>query len=450
MTPEQRVSSYLADCYQRRLHYHQLQTAGLGSMHGWDQIEQLGRHIEAKHWTRTTEWPGIWSCGWGSEDEQESEYVRSYQRVDLSEDLIEVIVECRYADQIKDRTVYRVRHEEDGWRIEMEFEIGWETPILEYCDNPEVTSIRTAPRSLVLERICPSSQGSMRPSIRLHAVRDNTVTAFDSHLAGPFLANDPAAWPRCDCHQTAMLGGLQLWKRDLSALRDTLQNDLFVDITSLQQDAVVEFPEGTDVLQIFWCPFSHPHEQSAHHLRWVDSTAPHASQEVNPSYRQPPSFEGMVPSTCKLHPEWHPDYPALWEARELKWWQSFLDQMQIEENGASLERASDANDDFPEDCINRIYADQVGAVDGIKWGGYPCWIQDPQVPVCECGRPMKHLLTVASLSAPNKEALPVVVESKHPVKWDSDLCMGDVGYVYHFVCPTCPPGTRHEAVFQCS
>lgn len=421
-------------------------------MHGWDEIEQLGHEIEAKHWTRSEGWPGASSCGWGSEDEKEPEYVRSYETVELGDRIAEVVVACRHNGALKDKTAYRLRLDDDGWRIEEEFEVGRETPTWKHCENPEVQRIVTAPRPLHLGTISQAMDGLMKPAIRLHAVRDDTVTASDSHLAGPFLSNDLKTWPRCERHRTNLVGGLQLWRRDLIVRPSVIEGELFTGLSIPSVEvADMGFPKDRDVLQVFWCPFSHPQDQSAHHLRWLNSSRASVGSTSNPAIRQPPPHLGMLPLPCRLHSEYHPDYPALWEAQQMAVWPEVYHDLQTRLKAGALAGLRQDEDGYtPQECINGFYSDHLGAAGGTKWSGYPCWIQDPEVPNCECGSPMRHLLTVASSIDPTRGHLPVTVESKHPIEWNAELCMGDVGSVYYFICQKCHEGTRFAAVFQCS
>jgi hypothetical protein len=449
MTAELRVAAYLADCYQRNFRWNELRCMGMGSMHGWDEIENLGREIGAKHWTRSAEWPGASFCGWGSNDEREPEYERAYETTELGDGSVEVVVECRHSSELKDTTIYRLRAEEGEWRILNEFEVGNTAPPFERYENPQVKQIRTKPRPLHLGVFCPPMDGLMKPAIRLHAVRDDTVTDFDSHLGGPFLANDPATWPRCECHETPLFGGVQIWRRGLVPRPIEIQGELFPDrIIPPKGSAGIEFPSDFDVLQIFWCPFYHPYEEAAHHLRWLNSSKVAATHAANPPYRQPSPVEGMVPKPCRLHAEWYPDYPDLLEAHGMSGWPDLAHALR---NKISF----DAYGKEDEGCIsiesvNDFYAENLGAVHGTKWGGYACWIQDPQFPMCKCGTRMQLLLTVASSFDPTIDRLPAMVESDQPVQWDDQLCMGDVGSVYYFMCPRYPCGTQYKAIFQCS
>jgi hypothetical protein len=246
-----------------------------------------------------------------------------------------------------------------------------------------------------------------------------------------------------------MLGGMQIWKRDLVPRPVEIQGELFPDrIIPPKGNVGMEFPIDCDVLQVFWCPFYHPYDKSAHYLRWLSSGKVETARAANPPYRQPLGVEGMVPKMCRLHAEWYPDYPVLWEARELTGWSDLVRELQAR---LSFDTSYQENEDYEaNECINEFYAENLGAVNGTKWGGYADWIQDPQVPSCECGTVMHHLLTVASSVNPTLGSFSVVVESRQSVSWDDELCMGDVGSVYYFMCPKCPGGTRYEAVFQCT
>ncbi len=63
-------------------------------------------------------------------------------------------------------------------------------------------------------------------------------------------------------------------------------------------------------------------------------------------------------------------------------------------------------DDLPDGLAERVnrwgeegggrYWAELSTAPGTKVGGHPRWIQDPEWPLCGCGRRMDHLLTIAS------------------------------------------------------
>lgn len=99
----------------------------------------------------------------------------------------------------------------------------------------------------------------------------------------------------------------------------------------------------------------------------------------------------------------------------------------------------------------------------MKVGGWPGWTQWPDWPTCRCGRRMDHLLTVSSGEydpESGKRWAPVELvgdgdidprtgtigrDGYHP----TGLCIGDMGGIYLFICPTCP-GTPRASRFDCS
>ena len=195
------------------------------------------------------------------------------------------------------------------------------------------------------------------------------------------------------------------------------------------------FPEHTDLLQLLWCPNWHgepwygPSPITV--WRWVaDVTEPLASPP-------PPRFEAdwewcardYVPLPCVLHAERVVEYPH------------------AEQPGFS---------DLPDPLDERVrrwqqrrhwlYWKALSTAPGTKIGGWPRWSQGPQLPVCDCGLRMRHLLTIASEEFGDRERwLPVEdrVDARiagQRLLTDRDcwaphgLMLGDVGSLYLFTC----------------
>ncbi|MEQ4210165.1 hypothetical protein [Actinopolymorpha sp. B9G3] len=137
-----------------------------------------------------------------------------------------------------------------------------------------------------------------------------------------------------------------------------------------------------------------------------------------------------VPIPCMLHPEQVTEYPqcdrdvlpGLLRHRVEQW---------------------DAQHD-------EQYNYALSSAPGTKVGGYPLWIQDPFEPVCECGRTMEHLLTIATDEFGTKGRWlpledrdnPAIVGPHTIIDRDAwaphGLMLGDVGSLYLFTCTTCP------------
>jgi hypothetical protein len=105
------------------------------------------------------------------------------------------------------------------------------------------------------------------------------------------------------------------------------------------------------------------------------------------------------------------------------------------------------------------YESELSAAMGTKIGGYIDWIQDPCQPACQCGRPMEHLLTVASWEwdgiihprwTPIEEQEIFVSLPVSSDRWDDEgnsirralrnptgIMLGDAGQMQLFVCRHC-------------
>lgn len=196
----------------------------------------------------------------------------------------------------------------------------------------------------------------------------------------------------------------------------------------------VELPDGTDLLQVLWCPFDHepgfaPRPEV---YRWDSSWS-----DLEPA--EPPRPVGVdgdyLPNPCVLHPERVVDYPS-WD----------LPGDVFEALGARFEEV--------EEETGWSYEYHLSVSDGIKVGGYPTWTQDPDWPDCPtCDRTMRHLLTVNSAEfdggswrtwlavedTPTEgEIWDLPYEERTLIQRAHGLMIGDMGGVYLFECPDCP------------
>lgn len=120
--------------------------------------------------------------------------------------------------------------------------------------------VNTTPpgRTLLLAQF-PELADYARPVLRLHARRGHP-TAGESSVGGPLLWPVDEPWPTCDSDDHELAGDssgsfdepvvmacvLQLYRRDLPA--------------GILPAPGWAFPNGTDLLQVLWCP--NPHEDT--------------------------------------------------------------------------------------------------------------------------------------------------------------------------------------------
>ncbi|WP_119730079.1 hypothetical protein [Thermomonospora amylolytica] len=263
----------------------------------------------------------------------------------------------------------------------------------------------TPPRPVDVAAVFPELAGMARTATRLHP-RPGTPTVHDSSVGGPLLWPADEDWPMCEqTHWSFRVRGLE----DVRARRRILMaggprtaaEQAVVDREPVEHDPTrapaepwpllpvaqlyardipdLPCPDGTDLLQVLWCPSTKiKSSSSAVYLRW------RRSSEVTQVLEQPPEpvfvdHDGYVPIPCVLHPEQVVEYPA--------------------------------SHDLPDETAKRIrlwgqrerlnYEWDLSVAPGWKVGGWsaPWTFRDPPEPgelCCDCGAPVEPLLTIDS------------------------------------------------------
>jgi len=304
------------------------------------------------------------------------------------------------------------------------------TEIFPFLSGMEKTTIRLHPRlEEELNDLSEEIQSAELPKLALN----------ESKLGGTFLWPQDESWPICNKHREFYVGILQLRAEDFSE---------------------IEFPPNTNLFQLLWCPIDNDFEFPECLVFWRNVSEIANPLSDNPEPRQP--NRDLVPNPCCLFPERVTEYPDL-----------------IELEGERQERVSQWDEDN-----DSIYQRLLSTAPSVKIGGYPPWIQDPEIPICRCGREMKHLLTIASDefdpgTAPRWcpiEDQPIWQECERMIEQlkENPLLYQDTevrtqlyeqgriaaqaqgapgltigGSVYVFICRHCPQWPI-ESVFQCS
>ncbi|GAA2490025.1 hypothetical protein GCM10023100_44580 [Actinocorallia cavernae] len=289
----------------------------------------------------------------------------------------------------------------------------------------------TAPSAVEPARDFPELLPHGRTAVRLHPRRGAPGT-YDSHIGGPPLWPADEAWPDCAGH------------RDINGRAYPLP---LVAVTQLTAADFPElrFPEGTDLVQLLWCPEWHdqPHPAGwgqACRLYWRRADA------VTDPLAEPPDPEehwdhgpDMIPRACVLHPERITDYPGGEE----------LPPALAERFGAWLEER-----DLPDDLTT---------VPGHKLGGFMNWCTTDRPGALECGAcrsPLELFLQFDTAEwrlgswgpdgAPHRFR-PLEERGREPVDGAEDparepvgMTVGRGGHGGLFVCATDP---RHPASF---
>lgn len=276
-----------------------------------------------------------------------------------------------------------------------------------------------------------------RTTVRLHP-RPGAPTAQQSSVGGPLLWPADEPWPTCD-------------GPDSDDHYDNGPGEPeapLVPVVQLFADDVPElpFPDGTDVLQVLWCPFDHdPFGTPRPQVRWrrratlgaclPDMPAPDAESDPR-----------LVPAACVIDPERVLEYPTH-DLPEAAW-------SQIRDAVRHVERDTGWQ-----------YDTDLAVASGVKVGGYPGWTQSPQWPACACGAVMENLLTIASWEFSHVAERRWIPVEDRPAASGRDggstgdqpwrtlrnphgLMLGDAGGIYLFVCTRCP-GRPFDYRFDC-
>jgi hypothetical protein len=268
----------------------------------------------------------------------------------------------------------------------------------------------TPPRPLDVVSLFPELAALARTATRLHP-RPGEPTVRDSSVGGPLLWPVGEAWPTCaDEHRPQVLTTLEdvrtrrriiaaAWQRPRPPRTNLLTPDekVVVDRIDAGYDPALlpaeplpliplaQFyardvpdlpcPDGTDLLQVLWCPFDEVMDsRSAVRLRWRRSASVRDLLEHPPE----PAFIGQdyyVPEPCVLHPEQVIEYPAYHElddelARRVISWDALR------------------------------YRGDLSIAPGWKVGGWSAFFtfRDPAGPdeLRCCGAPLEPLLTIPS------------------------------------------------------
>jgi hypothetical protein len=270
----------------------------------------------------------------------------------------------------------------------------------------------TPPRPVDVTAYFPELAPLASTTVRLHP-RPGTPTAADSSIGGPLLWPAQEPWPTCSDHahahapperQWRTLDDARLWRRivteawsrphdpdaDLLTAAERTVIDR-IEATRVAPDGPVQLlavaqlyaadipdlprPDGTDLLQVLWCPFDHEDYLPRTALRWRAATDIDAALDAAPQ----PAVIGShdyLPEPCMLHPETVTEYPAPHEL-----------PAELAEGIMSWEQDH-----------HLVYQFDLGVAPGCKVGGYGPWsFSDPFPMHCPaCGAGVRPLLTIDS------------------------------------------------------
>lgn len=277
----------------------------------------------------------------------------------------------------------------------------------------------TPPRPLDIAEVFPELREHSITASRLHP-RPGAPTVADSSVGGPLLWPAGEAWPVCadaGAHEPSDLttpaalrrrreilatanareplpGGefltagerAELDAADALVLDDLLQDPIpLIPLAQLYRQDIPDYagPDGTDLLQVLWCPVDHSdgHYSPRVFLYWRDSSAVGPVLETPP---EPPVISDMyLPTPCVVHPE---------QVREYQHADLLPDDLRERID------AWDPDDENDDEHGRPDYQNDLSLAPGWKIGGYANWsLTDPHPMDCAiCGAAMTLTFTAAS------------------------------------------------------
>lgn len=280
----------------------------------------------------------------------------------------------------------------------------------------------TPPRSVDILQLFPELAEYSATATRLHPRPGNSTTA-DSSVGGPLLWPADESWPVCtdggahyvfqlrtpavvrhsreilaaaDARAAATRGRYsltdeeraQLPAYDFSEPHDLVNQPIpLIPVAQLYHRDVPDFvgPEGTDLLQVLWCPLDHPTEGYNPRVRlfWrrsVDVRVPLGSCPEPPVIN-----DSYLPTPCVVHPE---------QVREYQY--GGLLPEELDGRITAWERETQGGNEEP--LSGHSYFWDLSLATGWKVGGFANWsLTDPYPVNCaECGAAMTLLFTADS------------------------------------------------------
>jgi hypothetical protein len=193
-------------------------------------------------------------------------------------------------------------------------------------------------------------------------------------------------------------------------------------------------PPGADLVQLLWCPFRHAWHDDAPAVvvRWRSAAEVRAVLTRAPSEPELMHGTGFLPEPCLLHPEEVVEFPYVGMLPP-----SLYDRMARWEDETGYR-----------------YHFDLSLADGWKLGGWAAWtLTDDYPPACECGAPMRLLLTVSGSEwtgtgswRPVEDAVPADVREFPPRDRPTLVTIGRGHRLLVFVCEETPGHPCRTAV----
>ncbi len=288
--------------------------------------------------------------------------------------------------------------------------------------------------------VLPELAAQQVVTIRLHPRRGQVGDVTASKLGGTFLWPATEPWPECDA-----IGPPDWWGSDAWPGPGGKHNGL-VPVLQLHAHDFPDLPfyPGTNLCQIFWCPLDHSAPLYCTYpvvfWRHTDGVAQHLNEMPAPSFAD----DSYLPQPCRLHPERIVELPYIEDLTEEQ--RERLSRWHVPE-------LLTGDQDTPE----AVYEASLSVCPSMKLGGYVAWVQRPHMPVCTCGRPMEHFVTMPDMEWDGGNYTRwMPIEEQHvwlgpwqerqAVQSAARLSLGG-GALYVFICRMCPAWPI-QAVYQ--
>ncbi|MGW6274168.1 hypothetical protein [Streptomyces sp. NPDC055060] len=355
----------------------------------------------------------------------------------------------------------------------------------------------TPPRPLDVETLFPELAAYRGTTTRLHP-RPGSPDVTASSVGGPMLWPADEPWPVCpeahprkggrrpaDIHRSREIlhrawatppysGPTEEDRRLLTELGRRHRLPGVSDTDPLPLIALAQLyrrdipdlppgPEGSDLLQVFCCPFdAHGPTRTGMllHLRWRNS-AEVGQVLVAPPQPEVVGSDGYVPEPCVLHPEQVVTYPfagllpedlrdrihAREDALDEAWEAAYEEDEDAEEGGEGIEGIEEGGEEEEDEVIRYQY--DLSIPPGWRVGGFASWhTTDPSpMPCLTCATPMRLLLTIDSSEWDGGSGSWKPTEehglAPHPFATPTEVVVGRAGEANVFACPA-DPGHPHR------
>lgn len=294
----------------------------------------------------------------------------------------------------------------------------------------------------VLE-VVPELANKSLVTFRLHPRRGQSqIPVAASKMGGVFRWPHDYPWPQCEETYPPPAWLNDDWPVDEDAMVP------LVPVLQLFADEIpgIEFPPGTDTLQVLWCPLYHedPIYMAKPAIHWwhrsqLDGQSPPITSRLG--------FPQFFPLECELFPEAVKEFPSGQNpalntgiANKIHSW-----KVDVVTSGKYVSPME-------------YYVAELSVCPGTKIGGDVNWLQTAFIPTCQCGRTMQHLITIAPSEFPwdtrfrwcPLEDQPILLNGTQPQieAIQSPAGLGGIGgYQYIFVCRECV-GWPIQSVYQ--